>query len=309
MSKQAANERPAAGLSDQDLLGALLASEVPSRQGQIRPARMRSTREQQQIALRGFLLRNWVDRTLALAERGLVLAAVVAFGFWLLDGPVRDWIHAYQETRIVWAGPQETATPAISVPAAVSSPPAPAAPQAAAAAPLPFTRPDDGAIPPASAGAAASRDEFLVPQVAPGAQSLDDPRPRRLQMPSIGADMDVHEVRVVNGEWEVAEYAAGFHDGTALPGNIGNSVFSGHAGLRGAVFKDLGRLQPGDEVVVETARWRYVYRVRSSQNVWPTQVEVMDQTPTPTLTLITCTNWDTQRLVVVADLVDARPLS
>jgi sortase A len=27
------------------------------------------------------------------------------------------------------------------------------------------------------------------------------------------------------------------------------------------------------------------------------------------LTLITCTNWDTQRLIVVADLISARPRS
>ena len=121
--------------------------------------------------------------------------------------------------------------------------------------------------------------------------------------------MPVYEVFQRDDGWEVAEYAAGFHNGTALPGTVGNSVFSGHAGLRGAVFKDLGRLKPGDDVIVETGGWRYVYRVRGSLSVWPNQIEVMDQTPTPVLTLITCTNWDTQRLVVVADLVDARPLS
>jgi sortase A len=47
--------------------------------------------------------------------------------------------------------------------------------------------------------------------------------------------------------------------------------------------------------------------VRDSKNVWPTQVEVLDPTDTPVVTLITCTNWDTQRLVVVADLVDSKP--
>lgn len=304
-----ANDAP--GADDADLLSALLSAEVPSRQGQLRPARVRSTTQQQQIALRGFLLRNWVDRALHLAERGLVLAALVAFGYWLLDGPVRDWVHAYQETRIVWADSSRPApTPPLSIPAQPAAPAAPAgaAQGAPAAAALPFTRPGDAAAPPAAA-APAPRDEFLVPQAVPGAPAPDDPRPVRLTLPSIAATMDVHEVYVVDGEWEVAEYAAGYHNGTALPGNIGNSVFSGHAGLRGAVFKDLPQLKPGDDVVVETSRWRYVYRVRSSQNVWPTQVEVMDPTPTPTLTLITCTNWDTQRLVVVADLVDARPLS
>lgn len=298
---------------DLALLDELLATEVPSRQGQPRAARLRSAAQQRQIALRGFLLKNSVDRALHLAERALVVAAVVAFGYWLFDGPVRDWLHARQAASIVWAGAgRPTPTPPIAVPGAPAAAEAPAAPPPAGAAsgapaPLPFTRPDVPGEAPAAGSS--SRDEFLVPQGAPGAAVVDDPRPLRLAMPSIGATMDVREVFVVDGEWEVAEYAAGYHHGTALPGNIGNSVYSGHAGLRGAVFKDLGRLQPGDDVVVETPRWRYTYRVRGTQSVWPTQVEVMDPTPTPTLTLITCTNWDTQRLVVVADLVDARPLS
>ena len=289
---------------DGELLSALLVSEVPSRQGQLRPARMRSTTQQQQIALRGFRLRNWVDRTLHLAERALVLAAVVAFGYWLVDGPVRDWLHTRQSQGIVWAGEgRATPTPPISLPGV---PLAQGAAAMGGAPALPFTRPDTPAAAPVGA---LPRDQFLVPQAVVGAAIVDNPLPLRLSMPSIGADMDVREIFVINEEWEVAEYAAGYHHGTALPGNIGNSVFSGHAGLRGAVFKDLGRLNPGDEIIVETSRWRYVYRVRSSTSVWPTQIEVMSPTPTATLTLITCTNWDTQRLVVVADLVDARPLS
>lgn len=286
-----------AGPDDSDLLRALLASEVPSRHGQIRPARLHSASQQQQIALRGFKLRNWIDRSLFVLERGLVLAAVLAFGYWLVDGPVRDYLHAQRSPTTLRAEAMAPAPP----------PPPPLATQSSGqtAVALPFTRPEAELA--ASGGV---RDAFMVPQAVPAApQAPTDPRPQRLLMPSIGADIAVYEIFVVNGEWEVAEYAAGYHHGTALPGTSGNVVFSGHAGLRGAVFKDIGRLAPGDQVIVETSNWRYSYRVRASMNVWPTQVEVMDPTPTPVLTLITCTNWDTQRLVVVADLTDARPLS
>lgn len=305
MSQLPAQEKAQPGAGDAELLGALLAADLPSRSGQPRVARVRST-AQQQIAMRGFLLRNWADKSLKFAERALVLTALVAFGYWLFDGPVRDWLQARRDTQVVWAdAARPTSTPALSLPGAPGQPLAAAA-AAGAVAPLPFTRPDVAGAP---ATGGAQRDQFLVPQAVPPAAVTDDPRPVRLSFPGLSTTMDVREVFVVDGEWEVAEYAAGYHNGSALPGTIGNSVFSGHAGLRGAVFKDLGRLNPGDEVVVETARWRYLYRVRGSQSVWPTQVEVMDPTPTPTLTLITCTNWDTQRLVVVADLVDARPLS
>lgn len=291
-----------AGPDDDELLRALLASELPARDGQIRPARLRSASQQRRIALHGFRLRNWVDRGLTVLERTLVVAAVIAFGSWLFDGPVRDFLHARSHPAMPRAQAMAPPpTPPLVVPTATGQ---------AAGAPLPFTRPEDkdpGLTFPAQR---APREAFLAPQAVPAAAPLsDDPRPRRLIMPSIGADMPVYEVFVIDGEWEVAEYAAGYHNGSALPGAIGNTVFSGHAGLRGAVFKDISRLRPGDEVIVETGSWRYVYRVRQTLNVWPTQVEVMNPTSTPVLTLITCTNWDTQRLVVVADLADARPRS
>lgn len=306
MSRTTPQGGPHQSADDAELLNGLLASEVPSRRAQHRPASLRSVTQQQQIALSGFRLRNWVDRALYVAERMLVIASIIAFSYWFVDGPVRDWVHERQSAGIVWAGAAApTPTPPLGLP---GWPTAPTGPLQAAA--LPFTRPEDALEEDASASTSAMRDGFMVPQAALGAPALaDDPRPVRLAMPSIGAEMEVREVFVVDGEWQVAEYAAGYHHGTALPGTIGNSVFSGHAGLRGAVFKDLGRLKPGDDVVIDTANWRYTYRVRGSMNVWPTQIEVMLPTPTPTLTLITCTNWDTQRLVVVADLVDARPLS
>lgn len=297
---------PPAG-PDADLLSSLLTDEVPSRGGQLRPARLRSASQQQHEALAGFKLRNWVDRALHLVERGLVAAAAIAFGYWLVDGYGRDWLHQLQRAEAAQsAAPALTPTPPLGLTAA-GAPPAAAAPAATrGAASLPFTRPEDEL--PMAPGAGAPRDTFLAPQTVLTAPDLSDPRPVRLSMPTIGAAMDVREIFVIDDEWEVAEYAAGFHTGTAMPGTVGNSVFSGHAGLRGAVFKDLYRLKPGDDVIVETSGWRYVYRVRGSQSVWPHQVEVMDPTPSPVLTLITCTNWDTQRLVVVADLVDARPL-
>jgi sortase A len=106
----------------------------------------------------------------------------------------------------------------------------------------------------------------------------------------------------------VAEYAAGYLHGSGLPGDPGNMALAGHAGLFGGVFRDLGGLAAGDEVLVDAAGWRYSYRVRESKAVWPDQIEVLDPTPTATLTLLTCTNWDMQRLIVVADLVAAKPL-
>jgi sortase A len=281
---------------DTDLLGTLLAGDVPSRRADQRPVQLRSAAEQRRIALSGFRLRTWVDTFLHRLERALVVAAALVFCYWLLDGYGRDWLYAWRQATVAQAeGVSITPTPPLRLPD--TAPPAVAAELPA----LPFTTPSMSADVEPSA-------DFLVPQPLGVVPAAADPRPQRLIMPTLGVDTPVQEVFIENNAWQVANYAAGYHHGTALPGNIGNTVLAGHAGLRGAVFRDLGRLKPGAEVVVETGGWRYVYRVRELKSVWPTQVDVMDPTPTPVLTLITCTNWDTQRLIVVADLSDARPL-
>jgi len=130
-----------------------------------------------------------------------------------------------------------------------------------------------------------------------------DLRPTRVYAPKAGIDAPVTEVFLQDGAWGVADYAAGYLHGTGVPGD-GNMVMAGHKGIYGAVFANLERVRPGDDIWVEAAGRRFHYRVRATGNVWPSDVEVMYPTPTPTLTLLTCTNWDMQRFVVVADLID-----
>jgi sortase A len=83
---------------------------------------------------------------------------------------------------------------------------------------------------------------------------------------------------------------------SAMPGELGNLVISGHRTTYGAPFADVDRLQPGDAVVVETRdRW-FTYRVTGTRIVAPTAVEVtypvpgrIDAEPTERLlTLTTC---------------------
>ena len=141
----------------------------------------------------------------------------------------------------------------------------------------------------------------------PAVPNTASARPTRLIIPALGLDVPIKEVFIVDDTWEIAEYAAGYLNGSGLPGVPGNLAMSGHAGLYGAVFASLGALNPGDDIYVDAAGVRYHYRLRTSSAVWPNQIDVLDSTETPTMTLITCTNWDTQRLVATADFVDAGP--
>jgi sortase A len=305
---------------DQDaaqLLKRLIESPPPTQDGWKAPVALRSKAELKRHALSRYLLRNWVDHLLAHAERILALAALLVFGLWFADGPLRDWLHERQvaSTTEALAAPGATQPTGLANGArpTLESVPQPTAATAgvgaaaalAAQAPLPYVTDQMASGAPDIVGARPATPPSQGAQLARKVA----PEPSRLVIPALGLDTPVREVFVVDGAWEVAEYAAGYLDGTALPGENGNTVLAGHAGLRGAVFRDLGRLAPGDEVVLEAGGKRFRYAVRSSTAVWPTQTEVLDPSATPILTLITCTNWDTQRLVVVADLLDTQPLA
>lgn len=287
-----------------DLLQALLDAPAAPSGARLGPVVLRSATEQRRYALRRYALRTWVDRALFYAERVLLVATVAFFGYWLLDGPVRDWLHDLRPP----ARDVNAANP-VRRPSGAAGAVAPGArPNRAVL--LPSTRPGAPSAP------AVIAHDFIAPRGhPPGAAALHQPltgpsaiapQPTQLQIPKIGLDTPVVETFVVNEEWQVAEYAAGYLSGTAFPGD-GNTALAGHAGIRGAVFRDLGALEWGDDIYVDAGGWRFHYRVRESKSVWPDQVEVLDPSQTPTLTLMTCTNWDTQRLVVVADLVESKP--
>jgi sortase A len=298
-----------------DLLQSLLQAPAPDTSNTLRPVALRSKTRQRRQVLGSYLLRNWFDHFLRHAERLLTLALIGFFVFWLLDGYGRDWLHEWQQRKATASSPssQYTKTPLLSSTSAISLTMFAGAPSAGIEQTpvLPFTPADTEAT-------TEQQDTASVPDyIAPGylvpydtrrPQAPIDPRPQRLVIPAIEVDIPVTEVYIQDNTWQVAEYAAGYHHGSALPGDTGNTVMAGHAGLRGAVFRNLDRLQLGDDILVEAGGWSYRYQVRESISVWPTQTEVMSQTSTPVLTLITCTAWDTQRLVVIADLVDSHPL-
>src|SRR5262249_49803249 len=151
--------------------------------------------------------------------------------YWLLDGYGRDWLHSLQQQSAQAAGGVATAAPVVALAptAHINAPPQPASMQAARA--LPFTTPDmEQQIDP---------PDYLAPGTVAAPPLPKDQRPQRLLAPSIGIDTPVTEVFVQDGAWQVADYAAGYHHGSALPGEVGNTVMAGHAGLRGGVFRNL----------------------------------------------------------------------
>ena len=105
--------------------------------------------------------------------------------------------------------------------------------------------------------------------------------------------------------------AAGWHTSSALPGEVGNLVFSGHNNEFGQVFSQLIDLKQGDIIQLITQKQIHTYRV--SNKVLFQEVEInlslrmenarwISPSSDERITLVTCWPRDsnTHRLVIVA---------
>lgn len=103
----------------------------------------------------------------------------------------------------------------------------------------------------------------------------------RLTIPAAGVS-----VMVLDGTDEaVLDRAVGRIPGTAQIGEEGNLGIAGH---RDGFFRGLRHLEAGDELELATPDGVTRYRVSTLRVVEPEAVEVLDPTPTATITLVTC---------------------
>jgi sortase A len=143
--------------------------------------------------------------------------------------------------------------------------------------------------------------------------------PARIVIPKIGLDSKVVEVDWTaekrDGQlvsvWNVADYVAGFHRGSAYPGRIGNTVISGHHNIKGEVFRYLVDLEPGDKVILYVGEVTYRYAVEEKL-ILPDKYVSAEQKrengkwiryfPDERLTLVTCWPYEnnTHRVIVIA---------
>ncbi len=123
-----------------------------------------------------------------------------------------------------------------------------------------------------------------------------------IEIPKIDVSMTMYEgIRL-----STLDRGPGHWPGTAMPGQVGNVVVAGHRTSGHQVFRNIDVLAEGDEILfTETDGSVHRYRVTSSRIVVPTEVWIVDQTPTPTATLFACHPPGSvrERYVVFAELV------
>jgi sortase A len=102
-----------------------------------------------------------------------------------------------------------------------------------------------------------------------------------LRIPSINLEVPIFE-----GTDELTlNRGIGWIEGTAHIGEVGNIGLAGH---RDGFFRVLKDIQLGDSVELELPDRTENYAVGQTQIVTPDDTHVLAQTPTPTLTLVTC---------------------
>jgi sortase A len=143
----------------------------------------------------------------------------------------------------------------------------------------------------------------------------------RLLIPSIAVDAPVVAIEARLGltpsgdkrlVWDIPDFAAGFHVGSAAPGQAGNTVISGHNNLGSQVFRQLEEVERGAVVTLEMADGtRYDYVVQKvlilpeegqPESVRLANARYIAPTGDVRLTLVSCwPDWtNSERVVIVA---------
>lgn len=127
-----------------------------------------------------------------------------------------------------------------------------------------------------------------------------------LSMPGLDLKVPVYE----GSDDLTLDLGAGLIPGTSVPGEQGNIGIAGH---RDGFFRVLKDVQVGETLHLATAAGRQRYTVTETFIVDPIDVEVLEPTATPTVTLVTCHPFyfigsAPQRFIVRAEL-DENPVN
>ena len=109
----------------------------------------------------------------------------------------------------------------------------------------------------------------------------------------------------------------GRYPNSAMPGEVGNFSVAGHRVTYGKPFNQIAKLQPGDEIVVQTKDGFYTYTFRNFDIILPDAVEVLAPVPDQPeykgkdriLTLTACNPMFSarERYIAYAELTEWRP--
>jgi sortase A len=122
-----------------------------------------------------------------------------------------------------------------------------------------------------------------------------------LALPTIGKTLPI----IHGTDEDELEKGVGHYANSVLPGEMDNSVLSGH---RDTVFRQLGEIQKGDSLIVETTAGIFTYQFKEIRIVDQDDKTVIIPTDHAVLTVSTCYPFDfigdaPKRYILISDLV------
>ena len=158
---------------------------------------------------------------------------------------------------------------------------------------------------------ATSTTVTTAPQTAPQAPPAD-PR-AKVPIVKIG-EIHIPKIGLVHAVYEgvtltVIDKGPGHWPGSAVPGQLGNSVFAGHRVTHSKPFRRINELVAGDEIIFKMANGTFTYKMTGHQIVTPKDVHIVNPTPDATVTLFAChpPGSARQRYVVRGAFVSSTP--
>ncbi|MBE7536022.1 MAG: sortase [Anaerolineales bacterium] len=131
----------------------------------------------------------------------------------------------------------------------------------------------------------------------PAAKAYADLGNTWLEIPALGLNLPTTGVPLTADGWDLTWLSnqVGYLAGTTFPGQVGTTALTGHVTLADGTagpFRNLNRLYWGNQVVMHINGYRYVYEVRETRSVRPTDFSVFKNDGYTWLTLITCEDYN-----------------
>jgi sortase A len=86
----------------------------------------------------------------------------------------------------------------------------------------------------------------------------------------------------------VIDKGPGHWPGSAVPGQLGNSVFAGHRVTHSHPFRRINEMVAGDEIIFKMPNGIHTYKMTGFKVVTPKDVHIVNPTPDATVTLFAC---------------------
>jgi len=159
---------------------------------------------------------------------------------------------------------------------------------------------------PRTSASTAPRTTTTIPQAVRPAPPIppDGQAEGWITIPKIG----LHMIFVEGVTRDDLMKGPGHYPGTPMPGTIGNAAIAGHRTTYLHPFGDVDKLQPGDDIIIQTVAGSFDYKMYQQLIVKATDTWVVNNTPDAEITLTSChpKHYAEHRIVIKARLVPAK---